>query len=278
MKELYYYGFFIKQSGKLSYKKSEAIYEKSQAVMKLFQVIFVLVLFSWAPVFTPVIQAQEWNPPQFSEKQSERTAFVNEYIKPAINAEQVIQAMESVPRHLFVPHQYRDNAYQDRPLPIGHGQTISQPSLVAMMTEMLKLNHNDKVLEIGTGSGYQVAILSHITPEVYSIEIIEPLGKKVRKRLEQLKYDAIQTKIADGYYGWEQHAPFDAIIVTAAAGHIPPPLIQQLKPGGVMVIPVGSQYETQKLMKVTKSESGKMRTESLMAVRFVPMTGAAQKQ
>jgi protein-L-isoaspartate(D-aspartate) O-methyltransferase len=144
------------------------------------------------------------------------------------------------------------------------------------MTQILDIDHGDKVLEIGTGSGYQAAVLSHITPKVYSIEIIEALGSRAEQDLKELGYSNVSVKIDDGYYGWEEHAPFDAIIVTAAAGHIPSPLVQQLKPGGTIVIPIGGPYQTQTLMKVTKSESGQIQTESLMAVRFVPMTGEAQ--
>lgn len=199
----------------------------------------------------------------------------NQIAARGVNSKAVLDAMRHVPRHLFVPKSQRSNAYRDRPLPIGHGQTISQPYIVAYMTEILNLSPDEKVLEIGTGSGYQSAVLSEITPHVYTIEIIEALGQQSKERYDKLGYDSIHVKIADGYYGWEEPAPFDAIIVTAAAGHVPPPLLKQLKADGVMVIPVGSPYVTQTLMKVTTGEDGKMRTESLMPVRFVPMTGEA---
>lgn len=218
-----------------------------------------------------------WNPPHFDERQQERNRMVQRQLEArGVSDPAVLKAMRNVPRHLFVPEAQRNNAYQDSPLPIGEGQTISQPYIVAYMSELLNLEPGDKVLEIGTGSGYQAAVLSELTSNVYSIEIIETLGKQVKKRFDNLGYDPIKTKIADGYYGWEKYAPFDAIIVTAAAGHVPPPLTKQLKEGGTMIIPVGGTYQTQKLMKVTKSGDENIRTESLMAVRFVPMTGAAQ--
>lgn len=222
-------------------------------------------------------QTDEWSPPNFSERQRDRNEMVEDQLVPRdINDREVLDAMREVPRHLLVPEGNRSRAYMDSPLPIGHGQTISQPYIVAFMTQILDLDHGDKVLEIGTGSGYQAAVLSHITPNVYSIEIIEALGNRAKQDLEELGYSNINVKIGDGYYGWEEHAPFDAIIVTAASGHIPSPLVRQLKPGGTVVIPIGGPYQTQTLMKVTKSESGQIQTESLMAVRFVPMTGEAQ--
>jgi len=157
-------------------------------------------------------------------------------------AKATINAMESVKRHKFVPLLSRLNAYENRPLSIGYGQTISQPYIVAIMTDLLDLKHSDKVLEIGTGSGYQAAVLAEIVKEVYTIEVISELGVSAAKRLEKLGYKNINTRIGDGYYGWEAHAPYDAIIVTAAAGNIPPPLLKQLKPGGKMIIPVKSYF------------------------------------
>ncbi|MCU7938053.1 MAG: protein-L-isoaspartate(D-aspartate) O-methyltransferase [gamma proteobacterium symbiont of Bathyaustriella thionipta] len=185
----------------------------------------------------------------------------------------VMQAMGAIPRHKFVPESMWDDAYQNNPLPIGHGQTISQPYIVAIMTDLLKLSEHDKVLEIGTGSGYQAAILAQLVNHVYSIEIIEPLGLRAAGLFKQLDYTNISTKIGDGYYGWGKHAPFDAIIVTAAASHIPQPLIQQLKPGGHMMIPVGSQFITQQLLLVTKAEDGHVTTRQILPVLFVPLTG-----
>ena len=185
----------------------------------------------------------------------------------------VMQAMSTVPRHKFVPETRWDDAYQNNPLPIGHGQTISQPYIVAIMTDLLKLSEHDKVLEIGTGSGYQAAILAKLVDQVYSIEIIEPLGLQAARLFKQLDYKNISSKVGDGYYGWEEHAPFDAIIVTAAASHIPHPLIKQLKPGGHMMIPVGSHFITQQLLLVTKDEDGHITTKQILPVRFVPLTG-----
>jgi protein-L-isoaspartate(D-aspartate) O-methyltransferase len=186
----------------------------------------------------------------------------------------VMKALAEVPRHQFVPDSQRHYAYRNRPLPIGHGQTISQPYIVAIMTDLLKLSPGDRVLEVGTGSGYQAAVLAELVKEVYSIEIIEPLGKRARELLDKLGYENIETRIGDGYYGWEAHAPFDAIIVTAAADHIPPPLIAQLKPGGRMMIPVGSRFMTQQLVIVEKDSDSKVTTRLILPVRFVPLTGA----
>lgn len=184
----------------------------------------------------------------------------------------VMAAMEYVPRHKFVPQDLSDYAYENRPLPIGHGQTISQPYIVALMSDLLQTDPDDTALEIGTGSGYQAAVLSRLVNHVYTIEIIEPLAETARERLETLGFENITTRIADGYYGWEEHAPYDVIIVTAAAGSIPPPLIQQLKPGGRMVIPVGGAFFTQQLMLVEKDFDGKIKTRQILPVRFVPLT------
>jgi protein-L-isoaspartate(D-aspartate) O-methyltransferase len=186
---------------------------------------------------------------------------------------QVIQAMVTVPRHEFVPALQKRWAYLNRPLPIGHGQTISQPYIVAVMTDLLKLTPKSKVLEVGTGSGYQAAILAELADKVFTIEIITPLGEQATERLSRLGYDNVQVRIGDGYYGWPEEAPFDAIIVTAAASHVPPPLIRQLKVGGVMVIPVGSPFMTQELLLVRKKEEEKTRIRQLLPVRFVPLTG-----
>ena len=185
----------------------------------------------------------------------------------------VMQALAKVPRHRFVPASQLRYAYRNRPLPIGHGQTISQPYIVAIMTDLLKLQPGDRVLEVGTGSGYQAAVLAELVNNVYTIEIIEPLGNRARDLLKKLGYDNITTRIGDGYYGWEAHAPFDAIIVTAAADHIPPPLIAQLKPGGRMMIPVGSRFMTQQLVVVEKDTDNNVTTRLILPVRFVPLTG-----
>lgn len=185
----------------------------------------------------------------------------------------VLEVMNDVPRHAFVPEDVRGEAYEDRPLPIGHGQTISQPFMVALMTDLLDLEDGDKVLEIGTGSGYQAAVLSPLADQVYSIEIVPELGRTAAEALEQAGYANVETTVGDGYYGWPDQAPFDAIVVTAAASHIPPPLIEQLKPGGRMIVPVGSAFYSQQLMLVEKTVDGKITTRQLLPVRFVPLTG-----
>lgn len=185
----------------------------------------------------------------------------------------VVAAMEKVERHRFVPGLLVPFAYRNHPLPIGHGQTISQPLIVARMTDLLKLKKDDKVLEIGTGSGYQAAVLAEIAKYVYSIEIIEPLGKEAARQLQSLGYDNVETRIGDGYYGWPEAAPFDAIMVTAAANHVPPPLLKQLKPGGRMVVPLGAPFITQYLMLVEKQPDGSVTTRQIVPVRFVPLSG-----
>lgn len=181
-----------------------------------------------------------------------------------------LNAMGSVKRHLFVPEGFLADAYDDRPLPIGYGQTISQPYIVAYMTEIIHPRRDHRILEIGTGSGYQAAILSEIVRKVYSIEIISELGNAARERLKKLGIRNAEVRIADGYDGWPEQAPFDAIIVTAAAEYIPPPLLKQLKDGGRMVIPVGSPFFVQTLMLVEK-KGGQITTSQLMPVRFVPL-------
>ena len=192
----------------------------------------------------------------------------------AVRDERVLTAMLTVPRHRFVRPELRDVAYRDRPLPIGHGQTISQPSLVALMTELVQLEPGEKALEIGTGSGYQAAVLAEITDSVYTVEIIEPLAARADRRFREQGYDEIVREQGDGYFGWPEHAPFDAIVVTAAASHIPPPLIEQLAPGGRMIIPVGPPFRTQQLMLVEKREDGSIVKRGLMPVRFVPFRRA----
>ncbi|MGJ0486463.1 MAG: protein-L-isoaspartate(D-aspartate) O-methyltransferase [Methylomicrobium sp.] len=185
----------------------------------------------------------------------------------------VADALGKVPRHLFVGEEMRPYAYQNRPLPIGHGQTISQPYIVAAMTELLDAKPGDKVLEIGTGSAYQAAVLGALGTEVYSIEIVEPLAAAARERLTKLGLSNIHTRTGDGYYGWPEAAPFDAVLVTAAASHIPPPLIKQLKPGGRMLIPVGDRFNVQQLVLVEKDPGQKIKTRQLLPVSFVPLTG-----
>ena len=185
--------------------------------------------------------------------------------KPTLNA------MRTVPRHLFVPINLQENAYDDRPLPIGHGQTISQPYIVAYMTSIINPKPEFKVLEIGTGSGYQAAVLSEIVDSVFTMEIVPGLYQSASARISELGYDNIKIKFGDGYYGWQEHGPYDAIVVTAAAEFIPPPLIEQLKEGGKMIIPVGSPFMVQSLILVNKKKD-RITTTNLMSVRFVPFT------
>ena len=192
--------------------------------------------------------------------------------KPALDP-RVIAILGKVPRHRFVPADQQRTAYKNRPLPIGYGQTISQPYIVALMTDLMNVGPGHVALEIGTGSGYQAAILAELAQTVCTIEIIEPLAREAEERLRSLGYARVRTRIGDGYYGWEDCGPFDAIMVTAAVNHIPPPLVRQLKPGGRMVVPVGAPFLTQQLMLVEKNRDGSVITRQILPVRFVPLTG-----
>ncbi|MDY0188463.1 MAG: protein-L-isoaspartate(D-aspartate) O-methyltransferase [Syntrophus sp. (in: bacteria)] len=225
-------------------------------------------------------------PVQGSEFEAERKKMVREvmadaaltalYVGSSAISPSVIKAMEKVERHRFVPSGLVPLAYLNRPLPIGHGQTISQPYIVALMTDLMKVKPGDRVLEIGTGSGYQAAILAELAGSVYSIEIIEALGREAATRLKALGFRNVKAKVGDGYYGWPEAAPFDSIMVTAAASHVPPPLVRQLKRGGRMVIPMGTQFLTQSLMLVEKKQDGSIISRQILPVRFVPLTGGHQ--
>ena len=211
--------------------------------------------------------------PAFKERTRDRERMVAEQIEArGVKSAAVLKAMRTVPRHAFVRDADARAAYDDRPLAIGNGQTISQPFIVAYMTEKLGLGPGDNVLEIGTGSGYQAAVAAEIARRVYTVEIIEPLGKAAAERLAKLGYRNVAAKVADGYYGWAEHGPYDAIIVTAAAPQVPQPLLKQLKPGGRMIVPVGGPFAVQYLMLLTKDAEGKVSTKTLLAVRFVPLT------
>jgi protein-L-isoaspartate(D-aspartate) O-methyltransferase len=212
------------------------------------------------------------------EYRTRRLRMVEKDIKGrGVKDKRVLAAMTKIERHLFVGFGFKSSAYNDHPLPIGEDQTISQPYVVALMTEALKLKPTDRVLEIGTGSGYQAAVLAEIVSEVYTIEIRKGLAEKSEKLLNKLGYKNIRVKYADGYYGWQEHAPFDAIIVTASANHIPPPLIKQLREGGRLIVPLGSTIYFQMLTLATKTK-GELELEQMGGVAFVPMTGEAMKK
>ncbi|MBN1106898.1 MAG: protein-L-isoaspartate(D-aspartate) O-methyltransferase [Deltaproteobacteria bacterium] len=232
-------------------------------------------------VFTADVRAGEKKEARFRElresmvkKQIESPA---DYREP-VQDRKVLAALRAVPRHRFVPPGDEFRAYGDFALPIGYGQTISQPYIVALMTERLQVERGHRVLEVGTGSGYQAAVLSLLTNEVYTIEIIEGLALPAADRLRGLGYRSVETKVGDGYYGWEEHAPFDRIIVTCAATLVPPPLIKQLKPGGKMCIPVGGHYTVQNLTMVEKSGDGAVSMKKILPVRFVPFVMPTRKE
>lgn len=187
--------------------------------------------------------------------------------------DRVMAAMAKVPRHEFVPADMESAAYRNEPLPIGFGQTISQPYIVALMTDLIAPLQGGVVLEVGTGCGYQTAVLAEVVGRVFTIEVVKELAEQAQARLARLRYRNISFRVGDGYHGWPEHAPYDAILVTAAASHIPPPLVRQLKPGGRMVIPVGAAFMVQQLMLVEKQADGRISTRQIMPVRFVPLTG-----
>ena len=218
-------------------------------------------------------------PPRTDEWAAERLRMVREQLHArGVRNPRVLQAMRDVPRHWFVLPEDAGRAYGDHPLPIGYDQTISQPYIVALMTELLDLQPGEKVLEIGTGSGYQAAVLAELTDEVFSIEIVEPLAKRTIELLTQRGYRTIRTRIGDGYRGWPEETPFDAIIVTCAPDDVPKPLMEQLAVGGRMCIPVSSGWRGQELVVLTKQPNGKLKRRSVIPVRFVPMTGEAEER
>jgi len=216
-------------------------------------------------------EAPPWSPPTFAARRPERDAMVGVIRSYGLEDEAVLRAMASVPRHEFVPADLQAGAYGDHPLPIGHGQTISQPYIVAEMTRQLALKPGSRVLEVGTGSAYQAAVLTHFTPHVYTMEIVKPLAEAAAARLKRLGYAVAAVRHGDGFHGWPEEGPFDGILVTCAAGQIPPPLVKQLKAGGRMVIPVGGPLAAQTLMLVEKDAEGRVRSRSLMGVAFVPL-------
>jgi protein-L-isoaspartate(D-aspartate) O-methyltransferase len=230
----------------------------------------ILLLFSSHVIAEDVFQRQRHELVNLIKDDVVRTRA---FLEQGSLDERVLDAINKVPRQEFVPADQRPYAYENRPLPIGYGQTISQPYIVAIMTDLLKPKKTDRILEIGTGSGYQAAILAELVDSVYTIEIIEALAATAAGNLKRTGYNAVHTRTGDGYYGWESAAPFDGIIVTAVASHIPPPLIKQLKPGGRMIIPVGGQFMMQYLTLVIKGFDNKVSTRQILPVRFVPLTG-----
>ena len=229
----------------------------------MYQIKFVIISF-----FFCLSCAAEKTDADWWQKKAE-IMVKNQLERRGIQDEGVLRVMRETPRHLFVPENLEDKAYEDGPLPIGKGQTISQPYIVALMTELLELNGNERILEIGTGSGYQAAILSPLVKEVYSIEIIKSLAQNADKKLKEMQYHNVMVKWGDGYKGWAEHAPFDAIIVTAAPDKVPQALIDQMKIGGRLVLPVGTYF--QKLKVITKMRDGEIGEKNIISVRFVPM-------
>jgi len=239
---------------------------------KFLNSIFIIILIAHLNVnFVYAVNAGE-----IDYAQARQRMVKGQLVARGINDKRVLDIMSWMERHKFVPENMRAYAYEDSPLPIGEGQTISQPYIVALMTQLLQLEGDEKVLEIGTGSGYQAAILAELVKEVYTIEILKDLGKRAQKRLKELGYTNIKVKIADGYHGWKEYAPFDAIIVTAAARYIPQPLIDQLKVGGRLVIPVGDM-NMQKLLLVQKQPGEKLKEYEITGVLFVPLVGEHSK-
>ena len=245
----------------------------------------VLALYRWPVLFRllTVLLLALGRPTAADEFAKQRAQMIKEievdvhltsrYLGKPVLDERILRVIGTVPRHEFVLPNYLSNAYENRPLPIGFGQTISQPYIVAIMTDLLALKPDMVVFELGTGSGYQAAVLAGLVKQVYTMEVIAPLGERAKQTLQRLGYRNVEVRIGDGYYGWEEQAPFDAIIVTAAGDHIPPPLVRQLKAGGRIIIPVGGSFLTQQLILVEKSADGTTRTREILPVSFVPITG-----
>lgn len=235
----------------------------------MFRILLIVILYGvMMNIFNVGCKAKDIDSDEFAKLRENMVKTQIE--RRGVKDEKVLNAMRKVERHKFVPEQYIGNSYEDRPLPIGEGQTISQPYIVALMTEVLGLDSTKKVLEVGTGSGYQAAVLAEICDSVYTIEIVEALGKRSKKLLSELGYENVKVKVGDGYKGWEEYSPFDGVIVTCAPSHVPQPLIDQMTEGGKMVIPVDVAYG-QDLILLIKKE-GKVERKSIIPVRFVPMT------
>lgn len=243
--------------------------------MRPYPGLFICFLGALLTVVAPPAAAQDFAAPRarlLAEIEDDVRFTSRELGRPALNP-RVIQALAETPRHEFVPAAVRAAAYENRPLPIGYGQTISQPYIVAIMTDLLDLKPDAVAFELGTGSGYQAAVLARLVRQVYTVEIIPELAQRAQQTLQRLGYDNVTVRLGDGYFGWEEHAPFDAIIVTAAGDHIPPPLLKQLKPGGRLIMPVGGSFLTQQLMLVEKQADGTVRGREVLPVSFVPLTG-----
>ncbi|MBA3512471.1 protein-L-isoaspartate(D-aspartate) O-methyltransferase [Sphingomonas sp.] len=242
------------------------------SIKALLALALLPVVASCQPAPEPVEVAADER--RFADERRQLAASIRDYAEPIREPAnpRIISAVGELPRHLFVPTSQQPFAYRDEPLPIGEDQTISQPSLVALMTHLLRPSETDVMLEVGTGSGYQAALLSKLVRHVYTIEIVEPLARQAAQRLADLGYANVTVRHGDGYAGWPQYAPFDGIIVTAGAPHVPKPLLDQLKPGGRMVIPVGPADSIQQLKLIAKDSRGRVREEIIIPVRFVPLT------
>ena len=243
---------------------------RSRVIVRIMGSIYLLA----SAVASPACAQSDWEAEReaLAREVEEDVRLTSGYTGKLLLDSQVMRAMRTVPRHEFVPEEYRQYAYLNRPLPIGEDQTISQPYIVALMTDLADLNEHSTVLEIGTGSGYQAAVLAEIVAHVFTIEIIEALGWRAEQTLERLGYENVSVRVGDGYKGWPEHAPFDAIIVTAAPETVPEPLKEQLAVGGRMVIPVGPQYGDQSLQVLVKQANGELTTSDVLPVRFVPFT------
>jgi len=249
--------------------------QKNHATRQRFFTSLAVVLLWSASIGATWIRAQDWTALREDMVAEIRADVIatRSYIGKGSLQPQVFTVLGRVPRHEFVPAEVRPAAYENRPLPIGFGQTISQPYIVALMTDLLAPGPEDMILEVGTGSGYQAAVLAEIVGQVHTMEIIPELARQAEKRFARLGVDNIQVRQGDGYFGWPDAGPFDGIIVTAAADHVPPPLVRQLKNGGRMVIPVGHRFSVQQLLLITKDNDGNLKTRQILPVRFVPLTG-----
>ena len=259
----------------MTYKQFVQLVSNLPTIHLTLTAVFISVLVLVTPAQGETFSEQAFTKARLSmvETIAEEVRLTELYLNKDALDPPVLKVLRKVPRHHFVPQDLWSHAYENRPLPIGFNQTISQPYIVAIMTDLIKIKPTDRVLEIGTGSGYQAAILAELAKEVYSIEIIPALGQQAKARLASLNYNNVEVRIADGYYGWEEKTAFDAIIVTAVASHVPPPLIKQLKPNGHLIMPLGSRFMTQQLVVITKSNDGNLSTRQILPVRFVPLTG-----